>query len=115
MMMYMTDGIEFESRMGDGTRGRVVGARFSAAKRLLTTGTDHAIDLGDLGGEIICQKDVFLCAAMGTELSIAFSKRLGAGFFGGEGFILQRLRGDGKVFVHAGGTIHEHDLDGDRS
>ncbi len=139
MMMYMTDGIEFESRMGDGTQSGVVGALFGAAKRLLTNeslfmthftngggskqrvafaspypGQIIPIDLAEIGGEIICQKDAFLCAAMGTELSIAFSKRLGAGFFGGEGFILQRLRGDGKVFVHAGGTILEQDLEGDR-
>jgi uncharacterized protein (AIM24 family) len=57
-----------------------------------------------IGGELICQKDAFLCAALGTEVSIAFSKKIGAGFFGGEGFILQRLRGDGMAFVHAGGT-----------
>ena len=69
-----------------------------------------AIDLDDTNGELICQKDSFLCAAMGTELSIAFSKRLGTGLFGGEGFILQRLRGDGMVFVHAGGTIVEKSL-----
>ena len=139
MMMYMTDGIEFESRMGDGAQSGVVGALFGAAKRLLTNeslfmthftnrgagkervafaspypGQIIPIDLSEIGGEIICQKDAFLCAAMGTELSIAFSKRLGAGFFGGEGFILQRLCGDGKVFVHAGGTILEQDLEGDR-
>ncbi len=139
MMMFMTDGIEFESRMGDGTQSGVVGALFGAAKRLLTSeslfmthftnrgagkervafaspypGQIIPIDLSEVGGEIICQKDAFLWAAMGTELSIAFSKRLGAGFFGGEGFILQRLRGDGKVFVHAGGTILEQDLEGDR-
>jgi uncharacterized protein (AIM24 family) len=66
-----------------------------------------------LGGEIICQKDAFLCAALGTEVSIAFNQKLGAGFFGGEGFILQRLRGDGMAFVHAGGTIVEKQLKGE--
>jgi uncharacterized protein (AIM24 family) len=71
------------------------------------------LDLGTLGGEILCQKDAFLCAAFGTEVSIAFQKRLGAGFFGGEGFILQRLRGDGKVFIHACGAIVERQLQGE--
>ena len=68
------------------------------------------VDLREIGGEIICQKDSFLCAALGTRLTVAFSKKLGAGFFGGEGFILQRLRGDGMAFVHAGGTIVEKQL-----
>ena len=63
------------------------------------------INLSKVGGELICQKDAFLCAAMGTEVSIALNKKIGAGFFGGEGFILQRLRGDGRAFIHAGGTI----------
>jgi uncharacterized protein (TIGR00266 family) len=70
-----------------------------------------AIDLDDTNGELICQKDSFLCAALGTELTIAFNKRIGAGLFGGEGFILQQLRGDGMVFVHAGGTVVERQLD----
>jgi uncharacterized protein (AIM24 family) len=61
--------------------------------------------MSKIKGEILCQKDAFLCAALGTELGIAFTKRLGTGFFGGEGFILQRLRGDGMAFVHAGGTV----------
>ena len=68
------------------------------------------ISLNDFGGRIICQKDSFLCAAQGIEIEIAFTKRLGAGVFGGEGFILQRLEGDGMAFVHAGGTIVEKDL-----
>ena len=63
------------------------------------------IDMTKVNDELLCQKDAFLCAALGTELGIAFNKRLGAGFFGGEGFILQRLRGDGMAFVHAGGTV----------
>ena len=68
------------------------------------------IDLSLIGGELLCQKDAFLCAALGTQLDIAFTRRLGAGFFGGEGFILQRLRGDGMVFIHAGGTVVEKEL-----
>ena len=68
------------------------------------------LDLAKIGGEILCQKDAFLCAALGTNVGIAFNRRLGAGFFGGEGFILQRLRGDGMVFMHAGGTIIERQL-----
>ena len=64
-----------------------------------------ALDLDEVGGELICQKDAFLCAALGTEVGVAFAKRLGSGLFGGEGFILQRLRGDGKAFIHAGGTL----------
>ena len=63
-----------------------------------------------VGGEMLCQKDAFLCAAKGTEVSIAFNKRLGSGFFGGEGFILQRLRGDGLAFLHAGGTVIQKEL-----
>ncbi|MEJ2012846.1 MAG: TIGR00266 family protein [Anaerolineales bacterium] len=68
------------------------------------------IELKNFGGRILCQKDSFLCAAQGIEIEVAFTKRLGAGIFGGEGFILQRLHGDGMVFVHAGGTIIERDL-----
>jgi uncharacterized protein (AIM24 family) len=71
------------------------------------------IDLQEIGGEIICQKDAFLCAALGTKVSIAFSKRLGAGFFGGEGFILQKLQGDGMAFMHAGGTVVRKELRGE--
>jgi len=68
------------------------------------------LDLSTLGGQFLCQKDSFLCAAQGTEIEVAFTKRIGAGLFGGEGFILQRLTGDGLVFVHAGGTIIEKNL-----
>ena len=138
VMMYMEDGIGFESRMGDGSKPKAgfMDKLVSAGKRVVTgeslflthftntarQGKRHAafgapypgkiiaIDLDETGGELICQKDSFLCAAMGTELSIAFSKRLGTGLFGGEGFILQRLLGDGMVFVHAGGTIVEKSL-----
>lgn len=139
MMMYMSPGIEFATRFGDGSDTGVMGKLFSAAKRVLTSeslflthfsnegsrpaevafaapypGQVVAVDLSEQGGEIICQRDAFLCAAKGTELSIAFSKKLGAGFFGGEGFILQRLRGDGRVFLHAGGSIVEKQLSGEK-
>ena len=71
------------------------------------------MDMGQMEGEILCQKDAFLAAALGTEISIALTKRLGAGFFGGEGFILQKLLGDGMVFLHAGGTIVKKELKGE--
>lgn len=138
-MMFMTSGISFEARLGDGSESGVVGKLFGAARRMLSkeslfmthfsnsgSGTAQVafaapypgqivpIDLAAVGGEVICQKDAFLCAAKGTELSIVFNKRLGAGFFGGEGFVLQRLRGAGKVFVHAGGTILERHLEAEK-
>lgn len=139
-MNYMEDGITFEARMGDGSRGNegLFDKLMSAGKRVLTgesvflthftnsgTGKKRVafaapypgkivpIDMASLGGEMLCQKDAFLCAALGTEIDIAFTKRLGTGFFGGEGFILQRLRGDGMVFVHACGTIVERELKND--
>ena len=68
------------------------------------------LELGEIGGEFICQKDAFLCAAKGIDIEIAFTKNLGTGFFGGEGFILQRLKGNGKAFIHAGGTIVQKTL-----
>jgi len=142
MMMYMEDGIGFETKMGDGSKPKAgfMDKLVSAGKRALTgeslfmthftnvsrQGRRHvafgapypgkiiAIDLDEANGELICQKDSFLCAAMGTELSIAFNKKLGAGLFGGEGFILQRLLGDGMVFVHAGGTIVERRLNNEK-
>jgi uncharacterized protein (AIM24 family) len=88
----------------------------SGGKRHVAFGAPYpgkivAIDLDEANGELICQKNSFLCAALGTELTIAFNKKIGAGLFGGEGFILQRLRGDGMVFVHAGGTIVEKRLE----
>ncbi|MBN8215820.1 MAG: TIGR00266 family protein [Spirochaetes bacterium] len=139
MMNWMEEGIAWEARMGDGSQPNqgLLGTIFSAGKRLLTgeslfmthftnqgaaksrvafaapyPGKIIPLDLKALGGDVICQKDAFLCAALGTSVDIAFSKRIGAGFFGGEGFILQRLRGDGKAFVHAGGTIVERELSG---
>lgn len=140
-MMYMEDGIGFETKMGDGSQPDqgFMGKLFSAGKRALTgeslfmthfsnksSGKKHVafaasypgkivpIDLDEVNGEMLCQKDSFLCAALGTEVSIAFNKKIGAGLFGGEGFILQRLRGDGLVFIHAGGTIIEKQLNNEK-
>jgi len=139
-MMYMEEDITFETKMGDGSKpdAGFMGKLISVGKRALTgeslfmthftnsgAGKKHiafgapypgkiiAIDLDETNGELLCQKDAFLAAALGTEVSIAFNKKLGVGFFGGEGFILQRLRGDGNVFIHAGGTIVEKQLHGE--
>ncbi len=139
-MNYMEDGITFEARMGDGSHAEagVFGKLINAGKRALTgeslfithftnngrgkkrisfaapyPGKIIAYDMSVSGGELLCQKDAFLAAALGTEIGIAFAKRLGVGFFGGEGFILQRLRGDGMVFIHAGGTVIEKRLNND--
>ncbi len=136
-MNYMEDGIEFEAKMGDGSDpdSGVFGALLNVGKRVLTgesifmthftnsgggksrvafaapyPGKIIPLDLSQIGGAVTCQKDAFLCAALGTKVSIAFNKRLGVGFFGGEGFILQRLEGDGMAFVHAGGTVVEKHL-----
>jgi len=141
VMMYLESGITFEAKMGDGSSaGGLMDKLVGIGKRVLTgeslfvthftnsagPGPRHvafaapypgkiiAIDLDETQGELICQKNAFLAAAYGTEVSIAFNKRLGAGLFGGEGFILQRLRGDGMVFIHAGGTIVEKRLAGER-
>jgi uncharacterized protein (TIGR00266 family) len=139
-MNYMEPGIQYETKMGDGSEPDqgLLGKLFSAGKRVLTdesvfmthfTHQGHgksrvcfaapypgkivAVDMSTVGEELICQKDAFLCAALGTKVSIALQKRLGAGFFGGEGFILQRLHGDGMAFLHAGGTIVERELKGE--
>lgn len=139
-MNYMEEGITFEARMGDGSGAQqgLMGALLGAGKRLLAgesiflthfthqgqgksrvafaapyPGKIIPVHLGELGGELICQKDAFLAAALGTELTIAFNKRLGAGFFGGEGFILEKMRGDGMVFLHACGTIIKKELHGE--
>ena len=136
-MLYMEDGIDFTTRMGDGSNPSAglfdkllaAGSRVITGESLFLThftnrgwgkkrvafsapypGTIIPIDLRQFGGTVIVQKDAFLSAAFGTKLSIIFNKRLGAGFFGGEGFILQQLQGDGKVFVHAGGTVIERQL-----
>jgi uncharacterized protein (TIGR00266 family) len=136
-MMYMEDGIQMETIFGDGSQQNTgfFGSLLGAGKRLLTgeslfmtvfgnagsgkkrvafgapyPGKIVPVHLSEVGGEVIAQKDSFLCAAKGVSLGIAFQKRLGAGFFGGEGFILQRLTGDGWAFLHAGGTVLERDL-----
>lgn len=139
-MNYMDDGITFEAKMGDGSKpdGGLFGKLMDAGKRAITgesiflthftnsgsgkksvafaapyPGKILPIDMTKVNGELLCQKDAFLCAALGTEIGIAFTKRLGAGFFGGEGFILQRLRGDGMAFVHVGGTVIKKKLNND--
>ena len=71
------------------------------------------VDMGEIGGELVCQKDSFLCAALGTRVSVTFSRRIGAGLFGGEGFILQKLEGDGMAFMHAGGAVMKKELRGE--
>ena len=136
-MMFMDDGIAMETIFGDGSQktGGLMGALLGAGKRLLTgeslfmtvfqnqgagkrrlafgapyPGKIVPVHLRDLGGELIAQKDSFLCAAKGVSIGIAFQKRLGAGLFGGEGFIMQRLTGDGWAFIHAGGTLYERTL-----
>ena len=135
----MDEGILFEAKLNDGSKANkgVLKTIFSVGKRMLTgeslflthfTNTSHDlrevsfgapypgsiidIDLNNVGGAIICQKDAFLCAALGTEVTIAFNQKLGSGFFGGEGFILQKLRGNGHVFLHAGGTVVRKQLNG---
>jgi uncharacterized protein (TIGR00266 family) len=136
-MLYMEDGITFTAKMGDGTNPRAglfdkllaAGSRVITGESLFIThftnegrgkrrvafsapypGTIVPLDLNELRGRIIVQKDAFLCAALGTKISITFNRKLGSGFFGGEGFILQQLEGDGKAFVHAGGTVIERVL-----
>jgi uncharacterized protein (TIGR00266 family) len=136
-MMFMEDGIQMETIFGDGSQqsSGFMGALMGAGKRLLTgeslfmtvfknVGTGERklafgapypgkiipVHLAQIGGELLAQKDSFLCAAKGVSIGIAFTKRLGAGFFGGEGFILERLQGDGLAFIHAGGTIYQRDL-----
>lgn len=136
-MMFMDTGIEMDTVFGDGSKQQsgLFGKLLGAGKRLITgeslfttiytnqgTGKRRVafaapypgkilpMNLAELGGTLICQKDAFLCAARGVSLGIAFQKRLGAGFFGGEGFIMQKLDGDGLAFVHAGGTVVRREL-----
>src|SRR4051812_16567845 len=137
-LMMMEDGIGMETIFGGGASGGgsgLMGKLFSAGKRVLTgeslfmttftnqgQGKKHVsfaspypgkiipMDLSELGGKIICQKDAFLAAAKGVSVGIEFQKKLGTGFFGGEGFIMQKLEGDGMAFVHAGGTIQKKEL-----
>lgn len=136
-MMHMEDGIDMETIFGDGSQQQrgILDALVGAGKRLLTgeslfmtvfsnrsagkrriafgapyPGKILPVRLSDMGGEIIAQKDSFLCAAKGVSIGIAFQKRFGVGLFGGEGFIMQRLTGDGLAFMHAGGAIYERQL-----
>lgn len=135
-MMYMDETIQMDTVFGDPSReGGFFSKLLDAGKRMLTQeslflttftgggagkqriafaapypGSIVALDLATLNGEMICQKDAFLCAAKGVRIGVAFHKRIGAGLFGGEGFILQKLIGDGLAFVHAGGTLCKHDL-----
>jgi len=135
--MMMQDGLNMDTIFGDGSNQDtgVLGKLFSAGKRMLTgeslfmtaylnttaqkrkvsfaapyPGKIVPIDLTEYQGKFICQKDAFLCAAKGVSVGIEFSKRLGRGFFGGEGFIMQKLQGDGMAFVHAGGTLARIEL-----
>jgi uncharacterized protein (TIGR00266 family) len=136
-MFYMEDGIQMETIFGDGSASQsgIFGKLLGAGKRLVTgeslfttvfmnagsgkkkvafsaayPGKIIPVNLAQMGGTLLCQKDAFLCAAKGVSLGIAFQKKLGAGFFGGEGFILQKLEGDGHAFIHAGGAIIEKNL-----
>ena len=136
-MMFMDAGITMDTVFGDGaaSQGGLFGKLLGAGKRLVTgeslfttvytnqapgkqrvafaapyPGKILPMDLKQLGGTLICQKDAFLCAARGVSLGIAFQRKLSAGFFGGEGFIMQKLDGDGLAFVHAGGTVLKRDL-----
>ena len=136
-MMFMEDGIQMETIFGDGSQKQsgFLGALMGAGKRLLTgeslfmtifmnkghgkkkvafaapyPGKIIPVNLGQLGGELIAQRDSLLAAAKGVSIGIAFQRKLGAGFFGGEGFIMQRLQGDGFAFIHAGGTLVEREL-----
>lgn len=132
--MMMDEGIQMQTIFGDGSQqqGGILGKLFSAGKRLLTgenlfmtafTNTGYGkkrvsfaspypgkiipLDLYQLGGRIICQKDAFLCAAKGVSVGIEFQRKLGSGLFGGEGFIMQKIEGDGMAFMHAGGYVLE--------
>ncbi|MFT3812001.1 MAG: TIGR00266 family protein [Acidovorax sp.] len=136
-MMFMDAGIGMDTVFGDGSanQGGFFGKLLGAGKRLVSgeslfttiyTNNAHAkqrvafaapypgkilpMDLRQFGGTLICQKDAFLCAARGVSLGIAVQKKLSVGFFGGEGFIMQRLDGDGLAFIHAGGTVVKRDL-----
>ncbi|MFN3386951.1 MAG: TIGR00266 family protein [Candidatus Thermochlorobacter sp.] len=133
-MLYMEDGIQMQTSMGP--EGGSFGSKLFAGLKRIVTGESFFItsyvntgqskqhvafaapypgkivplDLKALGGEFLCQKDGFLCAAKGVDIDVAFTKKIGTGLFGGEGFILQRLKGDGLAFIHAGGTIIQRSL-----
>ena len=138
-MMYMSNGIEMETIFGDGSvaseQGGFLDKMLGAGKRLITgeglfttiftfkgqekgkiafaspyPGKIIPLDLKDYQGKLVCQKDAFLCAAKGVSIGVEFQKKIGAALFGGEGFIMQKLEGDGQIFVHAGGTIVQKDL-----
>ncbi|MFW5758589.1 MAG: TIGR00266 family protein [Bacteroidota bacterium] len=136
-MLYMEEGIDFQTKMGDGSDPKqgVMNKLLKAGGRMLTgeslfmthfthrgSGKSHVafaapypgtivpISLGNLNSHLIAQRDAFLCAAMGTKLSVIMNKKLGSGLVGGEGFILQKLQGDGMAFIHAGGTLIEREL-----
>jgi uncharacterized protein (TIGR00266 family) len=137
-MMMMDDGIQMQTIFGDGSQQQdnsLLGKLFSAGKRVLVgeslfmtaftnvgqgkkrisfaapyTGKIIGLDLQQLGGKIIAQKDAFLCAAKGVSIGIEFQKKLGTGIFGGEGFIMERIEGDGMAFMHAGGYVIEKEL-----
>ena len=136
--MFMDDGIQMQTIFGDGSQqqsGGILGKLLNAGKRVLTgeslfmtafTNTGYgkkkvsfaspypgkiiALDLMQMDGKIICQKDSFLCAAKGVAIGINFQRKLGTGLFGGEGFIMQKLEGDGMAFMHAGGHVFERTL-----
>src|SRR5690349_10416776 len=136
--MMMDDGIQMQTIFGDGSQqqsGGLLGKLFSAGKRLLVgeslfmtaftnigngkkrvsfaspyPGKIIPLDLLRLGGRVTCQKDAFLCAAKGVSIGIEFQRKLGTGLFGGEGFIMEKLEGDGMAFMHAGGHVFEKDL-----
>jgi uncharacterized protein (TIGR00266 family) len=139
-MLYIGPGIEFQSKMGDGTEpnegflGKLLkgAGRMIAGESLFIThfthrgygkghvafagpypGTIIPLELSQLGGMVTVQRDAFLCAALGTKISLAFNRKLGSGFFGGEGFILQKIEGDGRAFIHAGGSVIEKELNGE--
>ena len=131
-MMYMEEGIEMQTSTGGGLfRGfkrMITGESFFITTFLYNgKGKGHVafgapypgkiipVELGKLGGSFLCQKDAFLCAARGIEIEVAFTKKIGAGLFGGEGFILQRLEGEGMAFVHAGGAIIKKELQANES
>lgn len=140
-LMYLEDGIDFKTKFGDGSEPKQgffkkilnAGGRLLMGESLFIThftnqgqrkarvafaapfpGSILPINLQNLGGKIICEKDAFLCAAKGTKLSVHLHKKFGSGLFGGEGFILQKLQGDGMVFIHAGGMVIRRELRGEK-
>lgn len=140
-MNYVEDGIAFGTKMSDGSEPEagLMGKLLAVGKRAITgesifmthftnigtakkrvtfsapyPGTVIPISLPEFGGQLLCQKDAFLCAALGTKVGIAFNKKIGTGLFGREGFILQKLEGDGMAFIHAGGTIVRKELKGEK-